>query len=138
MGESVMGKSLSLKIIMSLALAQAIAGLLRAFDWVQVGVDLFGQGLLLLPFLGVVAVMRGLLIAVAALLFVTFVCGAILRQSWARWIGLAAASVNLLLVVSVLLQGSPLAHAIAWSAIPVVLILYLFSPTGRDALKAAE
>lgn len=138
MGESVMGKSLSLKIIMSLALAQAIAGLLRAFNWVQVGVDLFGQGLLLLPFLGVVAVMRGLLIAVAALLFVTFVCGAIIRQSWARWIGLAAASVNLLLVVSVLLQGSAVAHAIAWSAIPVVLILYLLSPTGRDALKGAE
>ena len=38
----------------------------------QVGVDLFGQGLLLLPFIGVVAVMRGLLIAVVALLYVLF------------------------------------------------------------------
>jgi hypothetical protein len=105
---------------------------------VQVDVDLFGQGLLLLPFNGLVAVMRGLLIAVVALLYVLFVFGALAVRSWARWIGLAAALVNLLLVVSVLSQGSPGAQAIAWAAIPVILTCYLFSPTGRDALKGAD
>lgn len=104
----------------------------------QVGVDILGQGLLLLPFIGVVAVMRGLLIAVVALLYVLFVFGALAVRSWARWIGLAAALVNLLLVVSVLSQGSPVAQAIAWAAIPVILTCYLFSPTGRDALKGAD
>jgi Mg2+/Co2+ transporter CorB len=133
-----MGKSLSLKIITSLALAQAIAGLLRALNWVQVGVDLFGQGLLLLPFIGIVAVMRGLLIAVVALLYVLFVFGALLGQAWARWMGLAAAVVNLLLVLVLLTYGAPVASAIAWVVIPVLLIFYLFSATGRDALKDAD
>jgi len=129
-----MAKSLSLNIVMLLALAQGIAGFLRAFNWVEVGIDLFGEGLLLLPFIGVVAVMRGLLIAVVALLYGLFAGGALLRRSWARWIGLAAAIVNLLLVLSLLTQEAPVAQAIAWSAIPVMLIVYLFSPTGRDAL----
>jgi len=133
-----MAKSLSLKIVMLLALAQGIAGLLRAFNWVEVGIDLFGEGLLLLPFIGVVAVMRGLLIAVVALLYGLFAGGALLTRSWARWIGLAAAIVNLLLVLSLLTQEAPVAQAIAWSAIPVMLIFYLFSPTGRDALKGAD
>ena len=133
-----MAKSLRLKIVMLLALAQGIAGLLRAFNWVEVGIDLFGEGLLLLPFIGVVAVMRGLLIAVVALLYGLFAGGALLRRSWARWIGLAAAIVNLLLVLSLLTQEAPVAQAIAWSAIPVMLIAYLFSPTGRDALKDAD
>jgi hypothetical protein len=133
-----MAKSLSLKIVMLLALAQGIAGLLRAFNWVEVGIDLFGEGLLLLPFIGVVAVMRGLLIAVVALLYGLFAGGALLRRSWARWIGLAAAIVNLLLVLSLLTQEAPVAQAIAWSAIPVLLIYYLLSPRGRDALKGAD
>ena len=133
-----MAKSLSLNIVMLLALAQGIAGLLRAFNWVEVGIDLFGEGLLLLPFIGVVAVMRGLLIAVVALLYGLFAGGTLLRRSWARWIGLAAAIVNLLLVLSLLTQEAPVAQAIAWSAIPVMLIVYLFSPTGRDALKDAD
>ena len=55
----------------------------------QVGVDLFGRGLLLLPFIGVVAVMRGLLLAVVALLYVLFDGAALLRRSLARGIGLA-------------------------------------------------
>jgi hypothetical protein len=131
-----MAKSWSLKIVMLLALAQGIAGLLRGFDWVHVGVDLFGQGLLLLPFLGAVAVMRGLLIAVVALLYGLFTAGALLRRSWARWIGLAAAIVNLLLVVSLLTQEAPVAEAIAWLAVPVMLIIYLVSPMGRDALQS--
>jgi len=133
-----MANSLSLNIVMLLALAQGIAGLLRAFNWVEVGIDLFGEGLLLLPFIGVVAVMRGLLIAVVALLYGLFAGGALLRRNWARWIGLAAAIVNLLLVLSLLTQEAPVAQAIAWSAIPVMLIVYLFSPTGRDALKDAD
>ena len=133
-----MGKSLSLKIIMALAVTQAIAGLLRAFNWVDVGVDLFGQGVLLLPFIGLIAVMRGLLIAVVALLYGLFVVGAFLGQSWTRWIGLVAAIVSLILVVAVLTQGGPAAPAIAWAVIPVLLIVYLFSSTGRASLKDAD
>lgn len=133
-----MVKSLSLKIVLSLALAQGIAGLLRGFNWVQVGVDLFGQGLLLVPFIGMVAVLRGLLIAVVALVYMMFAGAALLRLGSARWIGLAAAFVNLLLVASVLIQGAPAAQAAAWSAVPVVLIFYLTSAAGCDALKGVD
>jgi hypothetical protein len=132
-----MSRSLSLKIIVLLAFVQGIAGLLRAMNWVHVGVDLFGQGLLLLPLIGVVAVMHGLFISVVALLYVLFGLGALLGKSWSWWICLLAVIVNLLLVLSVLIQGTPVIEAIAWSTIPVLLIIYLFSPAGRNALKAA-
>ena len=133
-----MGKSTSLKIIMLLALAQAIAGLLRALNWVEIGVDLFGQGILLLPFIGMVAVIRGLLIALVALLYGLFVIGTLLRCGWARWIGLAAAIINLLLVLSVATQGAPVEQVIAWSAVPVILMVFLLSSTGRFALKGVD
>jgi len=132
-----MGKSLILKIVVLLALVQGIAGMLRALNWVQIGVDLFGRGLLLVPFVGVVAVMRGLVISVVALLFILFSLGALLGKSWSRWVCLLAVIVNLLLVLSVLLQGASVAEAIVWSTIPVVLLLYLFSPSGSNALKGA-
>ncbi len=43
-----MSKSVGLNIILLLALVQGGFGLLRAYNWVQIGTDLFGQGLLLL------------------------------------------------------------------------------------------
>ena len=132
-----MSKSLSFKIMLLLALVQGVVGLLRAYNWVQIGVDLFGQGILLLPFIGVVAVMRGLLISVVALLYILFVLGALLERGWACWPGVVAAVVNLLLVLSGLAQGAPVPEAIAWSVIPAILLFYLFSRQGRNALKGA-
>jgi uncharacterized membrane protein (DUF2068 family) len=132
-----MDRQMSLKIMALLAFVQALGGLLRAFNWVQIGVNLFGQGLLLLPFVGAVAVMRGLFISVVALLYALFALGALLGKSWCRWLGLTAAIINLLLVVSALAQGAGLMEALAWSTIPVILIIYLFSQTARKALKGA-
>ena len=132
-----MSKSLSFKIMVLFALVQGVAGLVRAFNWVQIGFDLFGQGILLLPFIGAVAVMRGLFISVVALFYVLFAIGALLRRSWAWWICLTAVVVNLLLALSGLAQGAPVAEAIAWSVIPGILLIYLFSQTGRNALKGA-
>ena len=67
-----MSESLSYKIIAFLALIQGGLGLLRAYNWVQIGANLFSQGLLLLPFVGAMAVMRGLFISIVALLYVLF------------------------------------------------------------------
>jgi hypothetical protein len=47
-----MSKPWSHKVIALLALIQGVFGLLRAYNWVQIGTNLFGQGLLLLPFVG--------------------------------------------------------------------------------------
>ena len=132
-----MRRPVSLKIIMLLALVQGLAGLLRGFNWIQVGVDLFGQGILLLPLLGGVAMMRGLFVWVVALLYVFFVLGALQGSRWAWWSCLIAAAVNLLLALSALVQGASLTEFIAWSVITASLIFYLFSQMGRDALKDA-
>jgi len=132
-----MGKSLTLKIMIALGVIQGVAGLLRGFNWVQFGSDIFRQGLFLLPMIGAVAVMRGVFIAGIALLFLLFVVGALLGKSWAWWICLTAVVVNLIIVLSALAQGGLVAEGIAWSVIPVILLFYLFSQTGREALRGA-
>ena len=132
-----MRRPVSLKIMMLLALVQGVAGLLRGFNWIQIGVDLFGKGILLLPLVGTFSIMHGLFIWVVALLYVFFVLGALQGSRWAWWSCLIAAAVNLLLALSALVQGAPLTEFIAWSVIPAILIYYLFSQIGRDALKGA-
>jgi hypothetical protein len=122
---------------MLLALVQGLAGLLRGFNWIQIGVDLFGKGILLLPLIGTMAMMHGLFIWVVALLYVSFVLGALQGSRWAWWSCLIAAVVNLLLALSAFVQGASLTELIAWSVIPAILIFYLFSQMGQDALKGA-
>ena len=123
-----MSNSVKFNIIALLALVQGIFGLLRAYNWVQIGTNLFGQGLLLLPFVGAVAVMRGLFISIVALLYILFVIGGLLGTSWAWGLCLTAAIINLLLVVSAVALGAgSLIEAAVWSAIPVILIVYFFS-----------
>jgi hypothetical protein len=131
-----MQRHFTLKVIAFLAVLQGLAGILRSINWLQTGVDLFGEGLLLLPLVGAVAIMRGLLISVVALLYVLFAIGALLGKRWARWVGLTAAIVNLLLVLNVVIQGTAgFTQAIAWSFIPALLVIYLFSKAGRKALS---
>lgn len=130
-----MGRALKFKIILFLAFIQAVAGLLRGFNWVQLGGDLFRHGLLLLPMVGAVAVMRGLFVTAVALLYVLFVSGSLLGKSWAWSICLTAVVVNLLIVLGAVAQGGLVVEGIVWSAIPVILLFYLFSQTGRAALK---
>jgi len=132
-----MGKSLTLRIMVALGVIQGVAGLLRGFNWVQIGSDIFRQGLFLMPMIGAVAVMRGVFIAGVALLFLLFVVGAMLGKSWAWWICLTAVIVNLIVVLSALAQGGLVVEGIAWSVIPIILLVYLFSQTGREALKGA-
>ena len=131
-----MHRSLSFKIILFLALLQGVFGLMRAYNWVQVGIDLFGQGVLLLPFVGTIAVMRGLFISAVALLYVLSVIGALLEKDCAWWTCLIAVVLNLLLVLAGLVQGAPLIQAVAWSVIPITLIFYLFSGTRRRMVNA--
>jgi hypothetical protein len=115
---------------------QSLGCLSRAFNWVRVGIDLFGQGVLLLPFVGAVAIVRGLFIALIVALYLSFVGGAVLQKTWARWTCFVAAILNLVLVVSSVAQGMSAAKAFFWSAVPVILIIYLFSQSGRIALGA--
>jgi len=135
--EVFMDQPLSLKIMVFLAILQGIGGFLRALNWVQIGVNLFGEGLLLLPFVGALAVMRGLFISVVALLYMLFVVGALMGRGWSWWTCLAAVIINLLLVLRALAQEALVAQALVWSVIPIILVFYLFSHAGRNALKGA-
>jgi hypothetical protein len=132
-----MNKSSSFKIILFLAFLQSLFGLLRAYNWVQLGVDVFGQGGLFLPFVGAAAVIRGLIISVVALLYLLSVFGALLAKGWAWWTGVIAVTLNLLLVLAGLAQGASVLDALAWSVIPVILLFYLFTPTRNHALRIA-
>jgi hypothetical protein len=119
-----MKPTLSLKIMGLLALAQGVFGLLLAYGWVHVGVDLFRDGLLILPVVGTLAVLRGMFVAAVAFLYLLFSCGALLGSPWAWSVGLTAAVINLLLALSALLQGAPLMQVIGWSVVPAILLFH--------------
>jgi hypothetical protein len=127
---------MGLTVVAALALVQSALAVLRTLHWFDVGSDLMGQGLLLLPLVGVLAFFSGGFVAVIALLYVVFACGALLGRSWARWLGIVVAIVTLFLVVNVVIQGESPVRALVWSIVPVVMIGYLFSPTGRQALNS--
>jgi hypothetical protein len=132
-----MKPTLTLKIMALLAVVQGAFGLLRAYGWVQIGVDLSREGLLILPALGAVAVLRGMFIAGVALLYFLFFCGALLGSRWAWSVCLTAVVINLLLVLSALAQGVSFTQAITWSVIPAALLFYFFSQRRPVALKSA-
>ena len=132
-----MREPLKFKIILALAVVQAIAALLRGFNWLQVGSDLFGRGLLLLPMVGAMAVMRGFFIWAVALLYVMFVVGALLKKDWARWMCATAAIITLIIVVNAAIQNGLVVEGIIWSIIPAILLIYVFSQEGRQTLRPA-
>lgn len=132
-----MKRPLSFKMIVLLALLQGALGLLRAYDWMRIGTDLFAQGLLMLPALGAVAFLRGMFISVVAGLYLLFVCGALLGARWAWPVCFTAAVINMILVVNALLREVPLHRAIAWAIIPALLLIYLVSPAARAGLGSA-
>lgn len=122
-------------VIAVLAIMQGILGLLRAVGLFQFGSDVIRQGLLILPLLGVLAYARGLLVAVIALLYVAFAIGLLMRRDWAWSLGVVVAVVNLVLVLSVLIQGESLMQALFWMIVPVVMLSYLLYPTGASSAQ---
>jgi len=136
MKSQVSNRTVGMTVIAVLALVQGIFGVLRTLQWFELGSDFMGRGLLLLPILGLMAIGRGLVVVVVAGLFAVFSYGLLRQRSWARWLGIFLSIVTLLLVVSVVIQGESPARALVWSIVPVVIIGYLISPSGRQALNA--
>jgi hypothetical protein len=131
-----MQRSVGLTVIVVLALMQGVLGILRAFKLFQIGIDLTGRGVLFLPLMGVVTFARGGLVVVIALLYILFAWGALTRRHWAWWVGLVASLVNGLVVVSTVTGGESVVQASPWVVVPVILICYLLTPAGRQALKS--
>jgi hypothetical protein len=114
---------------------QGILGVLRAVNLFQFGSDVMRQGLLILPLLGMLAYARGVLVAAIALLYVAFAIGLLMRRDWAWSLGVVVAVVNLVLVLSVLIQGESLMRALFWMIVPVVMLSYLLPRTAHRALS---
>jgi uncharacterized membrane protein (DUF2068 family) len=118
-----------------LALIQGVLGVFRAFEWFNIGADQFGKGLLILPLVGAVAFARGGLVIVMAMLYALFAVGLLLQKSWAWWLGLIVAAINVLLVLNVVIQGESVSRAGFWLIVPIIIAAYLLSPPGRAAAK---
>ena len=116
-----------------LAFGQAVLGVFRALQWFEVGADLFGQGIILLPFIGVIAIAVGALVSGLAMLYVLFAVGLVLEKSWAWWLGLIVSAINVLLVINVVIQGDSVSRAGFWLIAPTIITAYLLSPPGRAA-----
>jgi hypothetical protein len=121
-----MKRPLGLVVVVVLAVVQGVLAFLRANQWFQVGVDLVGQGLVFIPLMGLVAIGRGGLVAGIGLLYVLFAVGALGGKNWAWWMGLIAALMNVFLVLSLVLQGAPVAQSLVWVIVPAILFYYLF------------
>ncbi|MGZ9270290.1 MAG: hypothetical protein ACXW6T_14320 [Candidatus Binatia bacterium] len=131
-------RAIGLTVVALLALVQSALGVMRALHWFDAGSDLMGQGLLILPLVGVLAFFRGGVVAAIAILYVVFACGALLGWGWVRWLGIVVAAVTLFMVVSVVIQGESPVRPLVWSIVPVVMLWYLLSASGRDALKTVS
>src|SRR5262245_21518875 len=131
-------RSPTLIFIAILALIQSVVVGFRALDWFNVGADLFGQGLVILPLVGVVAFARGGLVIVLSLLSALFAVGMLLQKSWAWWLGLIVSAIIILFVLNILILGESVSRTAFWLIVPIVIAAYLLSPSGRAALKQVD
>jgi hypothetical protein len=130
-----MKRTVRLIVIAVLAMMQGIVGLLRAFEWFRVGIDMSRQGILLLPILGAVAFTWGKLVLMLALCYILFALGALFNQRWAWGLGLGVSLVTGLVVLDLMRKGVADLWSLLWLIVPVVLVWYLLSPVGRQAFR---
>ena len=133
-----MQRTICLLLVVVLATMQGIVGMLRAFEWVRVGIDMRRQGILLLPILGAVAFSWGKLVLVLALCYILFALGALLHQRWAWGLGVGVSLVTGLVVLSLMLKGAADLWSLLWLIVPVVLVWYLLSPVGRQEFRRSR
>ena len=130
-----MERTVSLILIAVLAVIQGILGILRAFAWLRMGLDLSGRGVFALPILSAASFTHGMLVLVIALLYILFALGALFGQRWARGLGLGVSLVTLLVVLGYVLVGAPIIRSLLWLIVPVVLVGYLLSPVGHQEFR---
>jgi hypothetical protein len=129
-------RSASTVIIAILAVVQGLFGLLRTAHWLEIGSDLPERWVILLPILRMMAIGRGTLVALIAVLYGVFAWGLLARRGWAWALGLVVAIVHLILVGLALAGGGFIAQDLLWAVVPVILVVYLVGP-GRVALGGA-
>lgn len=133
-----MRRGFDTKVVAVLSVAQAAFGVLRAMGWFQIGSDLLGRGIVLLPIIGMVAFARGVLVAAIAALYVLFAFGLWNGRAWARGFGWTAAVLNLLLAASVLIQGEFIVRLLLSMLVPLIVIWHLVTSGGEASGRAME
>ena len=130
-----MKRTVRLILVAAPAIMQGIFGILRAFEFFRMGINLSMQGILLLPILSAGAFTLGKLVLVMALGYILFALGALLHQWWAWGLGLGISLVTGLVVLSLMRKGAADLWSLLWLIVPVVLVWYLLSPVGRQEFK---
>src|ERR1051326_2294854 len=128
-----MRRGFDTKVVAVLSVAQAAFGVLRAMGWFQIGSDLLGRGIVLLPVIGMVAFARGALVAAIAALYVLFAFGLWNGRAWARGGGWAAAVLNLLLAAGVLVRGKFIFRLLLSILVPLIVVWHLLTPGGEPS-----
>jgi hypothetical protein len=113
------------------AIAEAGLVVLLAMRWLHTGADMFEQGVLVLPLLGVILYFRAALLVVTATLYLLFAAAALTGRPWARPIGLAAIALDGVLVLTLL--AMPMSATLR-AVLPLLLLCALLSAAGRRAL----
>ena len=128
-----MARPRHLTIIASLAFVQGFMIILVALIW-------FGIANVFSPDSGprwsllvMMAEAKGGFLAVLALSYMVFAVGAWRMRNWAWWVGLLVSVLSILYVGRVLLGGGPIVIGLFVLIIPIIIIWYLLSPTGRQA-----
>ena len=121
-----------LTVIASLALGQGFLGALVGLVWLQV-VSIFAQeGGGISSLIVMLAEVRGWVLIILSLLYFLFAVGAWQTRPWAWWVGLLVPVLTILFLFGVLLRGGSIVLVLVWLIIPIIMIWYLFSPTGRQ------
>ena len=125
----------SLTVIAGFALAQGIVGALVGLLWLQI-VSIFDQeGGAMSSLIVMMAEVRGWVLIFLSLLYLLFAVGAWQTRGWAWWVGLLASVLTILHLVSVLARGGAAVLVLFGLIVPVIMLWYLLSPTGRQVFS---
>ncbi|HEY1269082.1 MAG TPA: hypothetical protein VGH16_17620 [Candidatus Binatia bacterium] len=122
-------------LVAVLALAQGVLAVFRSLHWFDIGSDLIGRGILLLPVMAIFAYASGALAVVIALLYLLFALGEFAGRGWGRSCGAVAAVLNLLLAVAAVFEAEDILRVALWAVVPVIVLWHVFA---REQGRAAH
>jgi hypothetical protein len=127
-----MARPRHMTIIASLALVQAFIVTLVASVWFGIASILSPDQGATSPLIVMLAGAKGGFLIVLAVMYLIFAVGASRIRDWAWWVGFLASILNVLYMVRALLAGLSVGIALLGMMIPLIIIWYLLSPTGRQ------
>ena len=122
-------------VIALLATVQAVAALVWATQWVQMGGDVMGRGVLFMPLMAITLFARSGFALVMAALYLLFVWAALTGRRSAWRLGMLAVVFNGFGVLVLVAAGAPLREIALRAIVAVVVLGYLVAPAGRRALR---